>query len=514
MFDINKALKEIDDSIVTCLYESFEDIFTDLKLTTIKIKDYKTPNTHKYTNKMLLNDYLFLKVKEYYYSRLFTNLVFLYDFKYALQIKNVAKSIAPVLFDIYEKKYNHTLSPTKNMETTSIDKITKNNKQKSVEMLFNYQELTKKLNKLHEYLKSNDNISDPFWSSNPAVLFQSIINKSFSYDFYEYNIPFKYLLATNDCKKLPEDFTEYIVLNLILFYGDRNKISSSKNIINKTTNILKSLNSKKRTSEYNDLREIIDEKYNEAIKKINLVRYTMDNNSYKHDTYYYLFNSYFHNHFFSSYNHPFLKLISKRISIQELYNVTKDILNKNNLKMQPNPYDSSLLNYSIDESYYYLELMCLLLEFDIDFNNVDENQFYCILDELFFSAKENKYVFLKGFENNKTIFKISSEKKKAVEAQIDFIYNFLNKVKPDNNGFLDVFHLKHVEELFDYIQEDISKEQFLDIIKVIQKELNQLYSNIGIPCFNPIDLTNDDFIYDRFYLTTYLLKYSFIKNLK
>lgn len=268
MFDINKALKEIDDSIVTCLYESFEDIFTDLKLTTIKINDYKTPNTHKYTNKMLLNDYLFLKVKEYYYSRLFTNLVFLYDFKYALQIKNVAKSIAPVLFDIYEKKYNHTLSPTKNMETTSIDKITKNNKQKSVEMLFNYQELTKKLNKLHEYLKSNDNISDPFWSSNPAVLFQSIINKSFSYDFYEYNIPFKYLLATNDCKKLPEDFTEYIVLNLILFYGDRNKISSSKNIINKTTNILKSLNSKKRTSEYNDLREIIDEKYNEAIKKL------------------------------------------------------------------------------------------------------------------------------------------------------------------------------------------------------------------------------------------------------
>lgn len=416
MFDTKKLFKEIDDNIATCLCKSFEDTFKNIELSTIIINDYKNPNNPTYTNKMLLNDYLFLKVKEYYYSRLFTNLVFLYNFKYDLQIKNVAKSIAPVLFAIYGKKYDHALSPTNNMESINVDKITKNNKQKTVAMLSEYQELTKKLNRLHKSLISDNTISSLFNSSNPAVLFQSIIHKSFSYDFYEYNIPFKYLLATDDCKKIPEDFTEYIVLNLILFYGDKNKIDSSKNIINKTSKILKFLDNKKRFPDYNDLREIIEEKYNVAIEKINLVKNTMENDSYKYDTYYYLFNSYFHNHFFTSYNHPFLKLISKRISIQELYNVTKDILNKKNLKMQPTPYESSLLNYSIDESYYYLELICLLLEFDIDFNNVNENQFYCILEELFFSAKKNDYVFLKGFENSKTIFKISSEKKKAVEA--------------------------------------------------------------------------------------------------
>lgn len=138
----------------------------------------------------------------------------------------------------------------------------------------------------------------------------------FSYDFYFYNTPFKYIeFVDNNHKNIPKDFNEYIILNLILFYGDKENIITSQNIITKTSTILASLDNKKRATEYNDLRQIIEEKYNMAVDKINLIKKSLDKNSYKSDTYYYLFNSYFHNQFFSSYNHPIIKLISKRISI-------------------------------------------------------------------------------------------------------------------------------------------------------------------------------------------------------
>lgn len=334
----------------------------------------------------------------------------------------------------------------------------------------------------------------------------------FSYDFYFYNTPFKYIeFVDNNHKNIPKDFNEYIILNLILFYGDKENIITSQNIITKTSTILASLDNKKRATEYNDLRQIIEEKYNMAVDKINLIKKSLDKNSYKSDTYYYLFNSYFHNQFFSSYNHPIIKLISKRISIQDLYNETKHIYN--NTTKESN---SLIFDFSIDESYYYLELLCLLLEFNINLEFIDENNFYNIntVEESFYSFKKQRFVKLTRLKKHEDIHKLSQDKIRILNANLDFIFSFLNNVYPSihNPNSLDIFQLEKVQSLFQYIQGDIPQEQFLKIISYIKSELNKLYSNIELPCFHHFDLTDDNFIYDRFYLTTYLLKYSFIKD--
>lgn len=147
MFNIAAVLKEIDDNILNCLYKSYESVFSNLDLATINIDYHKIADNLIYSEKMLLDDYIFVKVKEYYYSKIFTNLVFLYNIKYGMYEENVAKLIAPVLFTLYEKKYDSKLSPTKNMEQTAIEKVSKKGNTKEVSLLSQYQELIKKLKK-------------------------------------------------------------------------------------------------------------------------------------------------------------------------------------------------------------------------------------------------------------------------------------------------------------------------------------------------------------------------------
>lgn len=480
-------LNNLDKEIISVLNKAYKD--TMLHKDDLSFKpsfNLDIDYAYHYSHDNSLVNYLFLKIREYAISQLYSQILYYYDI-YKDDFNKTNEAIIPLVEIVLNKKKGDL----------SIENFLEGNDSF-------YNTLKKSHNNLNEVIKNNfenhlKNITADYTKFNPYSQFRTTISSENNNAIF-LNNPFTlYKFSNNNYKTIPNHFTDY--LTLLSYCASR-----KNNLFSLSNTALKYLFGKTAYPKYDKL-EIIKDNYNQDISLINSMISSCSDSDIKLMMYY-LLNHNFHNKFFHSLDDSFIRYILKRIDIIELYKQIKvasptfEEEYKNNMFFH---------DFSISESMYNLRLLELLMKYDININDIDLEQ-DCLSHNIIptrITLKDGSEKKLNLMQSNPFVHLKDMEY--LYDKTFKFFYDFLSDI---NDWWSDI-HNEHLNKIINFIESSDKNKQeenleiLLEIINQLRNELSSMHNNSNFYLFKDISINDTYHSTNQFCIYMYLVKNSF-----